>query len=487
MNTLKVKGTKAFIWDFFGKLATHGSGFIVSIFLARLLAPEDFGLIAMIMVIVSIAQVFTDVGLGSALIQRRRVLAVHYSSVFYFNIFIGAVLTLITFLSAQSIANFYDNQLLLPLTQVISFSFLINSFGSIQSSKLRKELNYQEITKASFLASLFSGIVGVVMAYSDYGIWSLVSQILLFEIFYVVLIWKFSSWKPILEFSHKALVQLWGFGFRMFLAAALNEFFARLDFIVIGKLFPPATLGFFQRAKSLNSMVIQYSSGSLMSVLFPLLSKVQKDLPRFQHIILKGLGLINFVVFLLLGSLYLVSEELIVILFGDKWISSAEYFKIMIMSGFSYPISSLLVSALSSRGNSKDFLQLEILKKVLLIFSFTILFYYGILSYMYSLVFTAILAVTLNVYYVSKEIHLKKLELLLPMIKQMLITVISVSIVLIINLEVYLGDFMMLLIKDTEFLFIYLLINISLKVGSYQYFMDEFKPLLVKLYKKVKY
>ena len=154
-------------------------------------------------------------------------------------------------------------------------------------------------------------------------------------------------------------------------------FFIRLDFLIIGKLFPPATLGFFQRAKSLNSMVVQYSSGSLMSVLFPVLSKVKNDLPRFQSIVLKALGVISFIVFLLLGSLYLISEELIVLLFSAKWLQSVEFFKILVLSVFGLPISTLLVNVLSSRGNSKAFLRLEIYKKVIVTINFVVL-YFGV-------------------------------------------------------------------------------------------------------------
>jgi len=309
-------------------------GFIISIFLALLLEPEDFGLIAMIMVIVGIAQVFTDIGLGAALIQRRRVRPVHYSSVFYFNISVGALLTILVFFSAPYIASFYNQDHLLILTQVIAFTFIINSFSTIQVTKFRKELNFSVITKVSFSSSLISGAVGVGLAFYGAGVWSLVIQILLSKSLYSVLIWYISQWRPAFAFSLKALEQLWGFGFRMFLSGMLNTIFSRLDFIIIGKLFPPVTLGYFQRATSLNQLVVQYSSGRLLSVLLPLLSKVQKDLPRLQNITLIAFGIINFVVFLLLGGLYLVAEELIVLLFGSKWLESVEYFQLLALFGF---------------------------------------------------------------------------------------------------------------------------------------------------------
>ncbi len=288
MSSLKVQGTKAFIWDFSGKIARQGMGFVVSIFLARLLEPSDFGLIAIAMVIIVIANIFTDSGLGLALIQRRRVLPIHYSSVFYFNVAVGILLVLITFLSASLIAEFYNNQALIPLTQVLSFSFIIGALSAVQSTKLRKELNYALLTKMNLTASLISGIIGVSLAFLGAGVWSLVAQSLILGVVYNILIWTRAKWVPDLKFSWKALTQLWGFGFRMFLSSLLGTVFGQLQIIIIAKLFSPATLGFFNRAMSLNNMVITYSSQSLMSVLFPILSKVQNDLPRFQSIIMKG-------------------------------------------------------------------------------------------------------------------------------------------------------------------------------------------------------
>ena len=408
LSTLKQQATKAFIWDFVGKMAMHGMGFIVSIFLARLLEPSDFGLVAMVMVIIGIAGIFSDVGLGTALIQRRRVRPIHYSSVFFFNISVGALLSVLTFFAASFIADFYNNEALIPLTQVISLSFVIGAFSAVQSTKLRKELNYALLAKVGFSASFISGVVGISLAFYGVGVWALVFQALTQGIVYNIIIWFVSHWKPQMAFSLKALMQLWAFGFRMFLSGLLDSIFTRLDTIIIAKLFPPATLGFFNRAKSLDQMVIAYSSGSLMSVLFPLLSKVQNDLPRFQNIIKKSLGVIIFVTFFLLGGLFLVSHELVIILFGEKWMPTVDYFKILVLSGFGYPISALLVNVLSSRGNSKAFLLLEIYKKIIFIINLCIAFTWGIEGYLYGLFIATVLAVYVNIIFVSKEIYIAR-------------------------------------------------------------------------------
>lgn len=478
MDNLKSKGATAFLWDFFGKMARHGTSFIVTVFLARLLEPSAFGLIAMVMVIVSIAFIFTDVGLGSALIQRRRVLPVHYASVFYFNIFIGGVLTLITFFSAGWISDFYDNQQLILIVQVMALLFLINAFSSLQINKLRKELNYAALAKAEVSAAVLSGVTGIALAFYGAGVWSLVAQVLSRGVYYNIFVWNASRWVPSLLFSFKALKQLWGFGFRMFLSGLLEVIFTRLDIIIIGKLFAPAVLGFYDQAKRLNAMIIQYSSGSIMAVLFPVLSKVQNDLPRFKNITIKTLGIICFIVFFLLGVMYLISEELIVLLFTEKWLPSVEYFKILLLSGFSYPISALMVNILSSRGNSKAFLRLEIYKKILVSINLYVGFLWGIDGYLYGLIIISILGVSLNIFFVSREIKLHFLIFVRPIIVQMIISVIAVWVVMFLTREIKTYDIVLILIRGILYTIVYFSINKFFRTNSFVYTMDQIKPML---------
>ena len=480
MSSLKTQGVKAYLWDFIGKILQNGMGFIVSIFLARLLEPSEFGMIAMIMVIIGMAQIFTDIGLGGALIQRRRVLPIHYSSVFYFNIFIASILSLITYIFASKIGEFYNNIELVPLAEVMSLSFIIAAFSSVQNVKLRKELNYALLTKMNLIASLISGILGVSLAFYGAGVWSLVVQNLSQRVIYNILIWNRAKWKPSLEFSFKALMQLWGYGFRMFLSGLLENIFIRLDYLIIGKLFEATALGFFQRAKSLNLFVIRYSSSSLMSVLFPILSKIQNDLPRFQNIIVKSLGIISFASFLLLGGLYLVSEEFIVLLFGEKWLPSVYYFKILVLSGYAYPISALLVNVLSSRGNSKAFLRLEIYKKLISTVGFIILYFYNINTYLYTLIILVVLAVTLNIIFVSREINLPFFKLAKPILTQAGTAIISVMATTFIVQNIELTNIIMFIIKGSIFLFFYIGVNYLFKTSSFFYILEQIKPVVKK-------
>lgn len=477
-DNLKSAGLTALIWDFFGKIARYGTTFITTIFLARILEPSDFGLIAMVMVIVVVAMVFTDVGLGGALIQRRRVLPVHYASVFYFNIFIGSLLALTTFFSADWISDFYDNEQLIPITKVIAMLFLINAFSSVQTSKLRKELNYAALAKGEVSAAALSGVTGIILALYGAGVWSLVAQALSRGVYYNLFIWSSSKWVPSLLFSFKALRQLWGFGFRMFLSSLIATVFQRLDIIIIGKLFTSTTLGFYDQAKRLNEMIVQFSSGSSMAVLFPVLSKVQNNLPRFQRIVIKVLGIICFVIFFLLGLMYLISEEFIVLLFTEKWLPSVPYFKLLLLSGFAYPVSALLVNILSSRGNSKDFLRLQIYKQILLAINLYVGFLWGIEGYLYGLVIMSVFGVSLNILFASREIDLPFFTFVKPIFMQMIISVLSVSTVMLFVDGIEMYGILLLIVKGILFAVLYVGINMLLKTNSYVNVREEVVKVL---------
>lgn len=478
MRDLKSKGVRALVWDLLGNLGTHTSIFIVSIFLARLLEPSDFGLIAIVMVIVSIATIFSDVGLGGALIQRRRVRQIHYSSVFYFNITAGMLLTLLTFLTAPHIAEFYQNQLLIPIIQVMSFLFVISAFHTVQSVILRKELNYQLLTKVNLTASITSGIFGVGLAYFGAGVWSLVAQLISRELIINLIIWSKSSWVPNVAFSFKALKQLWVYGLHMFFAGLLDSIYERADYMIIGKLFPSATLGFFHQAKQLNMFVIKYSAGSLMSVLFPVLSKIQKDLQKFQNVVVKSSAIISFVTFLLLGTLYLVADELIVLLFGAKWEPSIFYFKILVLSGFAYPISALMVNVLSSRGKSKDFFKLEFYKKIVQSATLIILVAFGINAFLYSLVLSSLAGVSLNILFASREIDISFSSIVKPILIQLLISVVLVLSIQALANQVQLSEFFLMLLKAILFVVAYTLINWLFKTKTFEYVQEQTKSII---------
>jgi O-antigen/teichoic acid export membrane protein len=475
MSSLKEKGIEAFIWDFFGKILIYGSSFIVTIVLARLLTPTDFGIIAIIMAIIGIASILFDIGLAGALIQRKRVLDIHYTSVFYFNLTVGILLTLLMYIFAHSIAEFFNNSALESYLESISIIFTLIAFHTVQTVTLKRDLNYKQLTKLNFMASFSSGILGVGLAIFGFGIWSLILQVICREVIYNLVIWRISLWKPTLTFSFKALKQLWNYGFHIFLAQLLTTVYQKLDYMFIAKLFPAATLGYFYQAKQLNNLAITYFSSSLMSVLFPLLSKIQYDTVRFQAVVINILSIVSIVTFFILGELYLISDEFIILLLGNQWGASIYYFKLFLLSAFTYPISALMVDVLKSRGKSKKFLRLEIYKTIIMFSNLYVLYAFGIELFLYSLIFTRVIATLLNIKIAVGEIKLSMMCIVKPIVIEMILTVVVVLFVSYL-VSVLSNYFMVLMLaKGLLFLILYILSHWLLKIESFEYMKEEYK------------
>ncbi len=404
MDNLKNLSYKAFAWDFAGKIAAQSVGFVISIFLARLLSPSDFGLLAMVSVVIGLSVSLIDMGLGVALIQRKEVTEEQYGSVFYFNVTIGLMLATTFFFAAPLVGRFYQNDLLVPIARTMSILFILNSIGNVIRLKLRKELDYGTITKGNLLAAAISGSFGVSLAFGGFGVWSLVIQSLINPIIANIYLFYKINWRPRLIFRWSALKELWGFGFRMFLSGILDNIYSNVDSLIIGKLFAPATLGYYFRARSLNSYVTQYSSGSIMSVLFPALSKLQDEPDRLKGAVFKAYHLINVLAFFLTGLFFVIGAHLIIILFGDKWQESIPMFKLIILTAFAYPLSSILVNILKAGGNSKAFLRLEIIEKIFMSVNFGIGFFWGIEGYLKGNIIVSTLALWANIYFAGKQL-----------------------------------------------------------------------------------
>lgn len=467
MSNLKKRGVSALIWDFSGKISNQIVSVLVTVVLARILEPADFGLVAICLVFIGIAQVFTDVGLGSALIQRKVVTQSHYSSVFYFNIFVALIFTVGTFFAAGWLSSFYGNPALNPLLQVSSILFLLNAFSSVQQTRLRKFLKYSIIAKIEISASILSGIVGICLAFYGAGVWSLMAQILTQRICSNLFLWFSSGWKPSLSFSLTSLTDLWGYGFRMFLSGLIESIFTRLDYLIIGKLYAADILGFFDRAKNLNNLVVKYTSESLMSVLFPVFSEIQNDTQRLQVIVLKAVVVLSGGLFILIGGLYLTAQDLIVFLYSDKWLPSGKYIELLLLSACGYPLSALFCNILAARGKSKKLLKLQIVKKSFATLNFINIMVFGLESFLYGLVIVMLFSLSLNIYYSAKEIDMKSIDFAKPVLTQMLISIFSVWVTLNLVVYVQLSPFLNFIYKGVVFTLLYIVANALFKTQGY--------------------
>lgn len=403
-DTLRHTTIRALCWSFAEGVGLQAVKFAIGIVLARLLLPEQFGLIGMLMIFTAVAQSFLDSGFGSALVQKREVVLTDTCSIFFFNILMGLLVTGALYMAAPWIAAFYGQPILIHLTRALSLTIIIDAFGLIQSALLRKHMDFRTQTKVTLIAVLLSGFIGISMAVADFGVWSLVVQLVSNSLFRATLLWILNPWRPRLIFSITALKEMFGFGSRMLASSLLNQIFENIYSLVIGKLFSPAQLGFFTRAVSLQGIPSQSLSEMVGRVTFPVFSIIQNDRVRLKKGVKKALTLLVFAEFPLMIGLAVIARPLVLLLLTEKWFESVVYLQPLCMLGLLYPLHMINLNALQALGRSDLFLRLELIKKLLVVVNIAITWRWGISAIIYGMIATSMVSYYLNSYYTERLI-----------------------------------------------------------------------------------
>lgn len=404
-SDLKSKANRAALWSFVETMGQRLVQFVVGIILARLLLPEQFGLIGMLMFFMALAQIFLDSGFGAALVQKQQITETDISSIFYFNIFVGIAATGFLCGLAPWVAAFYKQPILTPLLCLMSTVLLINAFGLVQNTLLIKSIDFKTQAKVSLIAGLLSGLIGIGMAYRGFGVWSLAAQQISGAALRTVLLWFFNRWRPAWLFSFQSLRELFGFGSKLLCSGFLNTLFDNIYLIVIGKLFSPADLGYFTRADHLQRLPSMTLSGMVGRITFPVFSAIQDDRTRVKRGMKKALtvlGLINFPVMI---GLAVVSRPLVLVLLTEKWAPCIPYLQVLCLVGLMFPLHLINLNVLQAMGRSDLFLRLEIVKKVLIIGNIAITWRWGIMAMIVGQVVISLGSYYLNAYYNKILLH----------------------------------------------------------------------------------
>jgi len=387
-------------WSLFERIGQQGIQFFISIILARLLMPSEFGLIAMLVLFVSLATALLDSGFGSALIQRQNATRVDESSIFYFNIVVGLVVAGLLSLAAPWIAAFYNMPILVPITRWTSLNLIINSFGMVQMALLTKRVDFKTQMKASLLATACAGGIGIVMAYKGFGVWSLVVQSLAVNTLRTGLLWILYSWRPLLAFSIKSLRNMFPFGSMILLTSMLNTVFINIYLVVIGKIFTPADLGFYSRAQNIQQLPVQQIiSTTVGRVIYPVFSALQEDKARLKRGLSKALSTTALINFPLMVGLAIIARPMVLTLLTDKWLACVPYLQLLCVVGLLYPLQIINLNMVKSQGRSDLYFKIEALNKALVVVAIAVTYRWGITAMIYGQMVTAIIAFFLVSHY----------------------------------------------------------------------------------------
>lgn len=417
--SVKQQATKSVLWSAIERFSVQGIQFLLSIIIARLLLPTDYGLIAMLSIFMAIAQTFIDSGFANALIQKKNRTETDYSTAFFFNIAISVVLYLLLYLSSPAIADFYHQEELNAITRIVGISLIINSFGIVQQAKLTIALNFKRQAIASLTAVIISGIVGVVMAYRGYGAWALVWQSLLNNFLRVALLWFFSKWVPLFCFSRESFCTLFSFGSKILLSSLLHTIYTNLYTLIIGKKFSAGELGYYNRAFTLAQFPSTNLTNVIVRAVYPIQCRLQDDDEQLRSMFLKYMRMACYLIFPVMIGFCALAEPVVRLLLTDKWLPVVPLLQILCIAYMWDPIMKINHNMLNVKGRSDYFLIAEVLKKIV---AFTILFLtipFGVKIMCAGLILYAFADIIIITYYTRKLTGISlliQIKVLLPVV-----------------------------------------------------------------------
>lgn len=377
---------------------TQGIGFFVSIIVARLLLPEDYGQIALIMILITIANVFVQSGFNTALIQKKDADEIDFSTVFYLGLFVAGVLYVILFLSSPFIANFYGESQLILLIKVLSITLFFDAINSIQNAIISRSMQFKKLFYSSIGSILVSGAVGIIMAYKGFGAWALVGQQLTNQLFSALIMWFTVKWRPKLLFSLIRLKGLISYGGNILIATLLGQLDLNLRSILIGKIYSNEMLGYFNRGKQFPELILTNIDGSIQSVMLPTYSSHQENRQKLKDMVRRSIVTSSFIIFPLMAGLAAVAEPLIKLLLTDKWLPSVPFLQIYCIIYAIMPIHSANLQAIKALGHSGTILRLEIIKTVLNLVILFITVSYGVYAMTWGIVIGSLISTVINSY-----------------------------------------------------------------------------------------
>lgn len=389
-------------WDLTGNAVSQVLRLIITIALARLLTPGEFGVIGVALVFLSLSDALLDFGLSSALIQRKTVSDSLLSTAFYVNLSAALVLTTLYLVLAPFIESFYDFQELRLVIYWLSILFVTKSLSLVQTAVLKRSMKFKVLSIRQMASSLIGGAIGIGMAYQGYGVYSLVAQHLSSSILNTLLLWLASDWRPIRKFSVAELKSVQDFSLFMFIDNLVSMIFNRVDVLLIGKVFSAASVGYYTRATSLKDQIGRFSSQSLNRVYFPFLSSLQDSKQEFEYQFARIFTIGVFLGFLASAGLSLFGPEIVLGLFGPQWEPTIGIFSILVFTAGNFPLNSMIINAIVSSGAARAHFKQGLIRKGLRLLPLPVAIIWGIIPFTFTLTILGFVMIVLNLYFLNR-------------------------------------------------------------------------------------
>lgn len=463
-----------FLWRFAERCGAQLVTFIVSIVLARILSPNDYGTIALVTVFITILQVFIDSGLSTALIQKKDADDLDFSSVFYFNLIVCIILYLLMFYSAPYIAKFYNDLSLTPIVRVISLTLIISGVKGVQQSYVSRHMLFKRFFFSTLGGTIFSAVLGIAMAYAGFGVWAIVFQQLSNNTIDTLILWITVKWRPVKKFSWLRLKNLLSFGWKLLASSLLDTVYNNLRNMIIGKLYTPADLAFYNQGDKFPKLIVANINTSIDSVLLPTMSNEQDNPVRVKEMTRRAIKTSTYIMAPLMIGLAFCAEPIVRLVLTDKWLPCVPYLRIFCVTYLFWPIHTANLNAINSMGRSDLFLKLEVLKKIIGMILLLSTMWFGVMAMAYSLLISSFTSQLINTWpnrYLLKYKYTDQIADILPNLLIALIMGVIVYLISFLNISLLLS----LVLQIVSGGIIYLILSIITKNDSFTYLINILK------------
>lgn len=467
------------VWKLLERGGDQAIQFSIQLLLARLLLPEDYGLIALISIFIALANVFIQTGFTTALIQAKEVDQLDYTSAFYFSSVLTVLLYILLFLSAPMIAGFYGKIQLVSVIRVLALTLFFGPLNSIQYAIVSRTLQFKKFFFSSLSGTLISGVVGVYLAYEGFGVWALVGQQLSNIFIDTGVLWFTVSWRPQRVFSFHRIKKLLSFGWKMQTSTLLETLYNNSYGLVIGKVISPAMLGYYNRANQFPSIIVNNVNNSLSTVLFPVMSARQDDKLHLKSMMKRSLEVSSLIIFPLMTGLIICSEKLVMALLTDKWLPSVPLIQLISLAYAFYPLHITNIVAISSLGKSDLILKLEVVKRVLSLICLFISIPFGIYVIVAFEPVISLLTCVLNAGPNKKLLDYGVKDQMMTILPNLLQSIVMGAVVYPLG-YLPLGNLTLLILQATTGAIFYVCISLMNKTSSIHYLIATGKELMWK-------
>ena len=479
-ESLKNKTIKGVGWSAADAFLGQGVTFIVGLVLARLLSPDEYGLIGICLIFTTVLNGIVDSGFSNALIRKKDVTDEDYNTMFITNMAISIVLYIFLFVSAPFVSDFFHRLELTALVRATGLILFFNALSITQVTILTKKIDFKTKTKASFVSAIISGVIGIALAFMGYGVWSLVAQQLSKQLLYTLCLWVLNNWWPKCTFYKASFKYMWGFGWKLLASGILNNVWNQLYQVVIGRFYSPATLGQYTRAQEYASLCSQNLTSIIQRVTFPILSALQDDKDRLIDNYRRLIKVSMFVTCMLMIPLGAASEPLIYCLIGPQWHEATKYLPLICCSMSLYPLHAINLNMLQVQGRSDLFLLLEIMKKIVSLIPIFVGVFVGVYWMLLVAIFTGFICFFLNSYYTGKLLDYSSLRQLKDVAPSYLLSFVVAFCIYFVK-YLPLSNWCVLIIQ----LVIGFIVGYTLCSFRQQEEFLEIKEIMIELYKKI--